>query len=141
MKLRPLVIPFVLVLSVAYVMFAWNVTAQDKSHASAGSFKPVQSLETMMHGQKKLFDQIKSAITDDKLKDGVSYAWLLAEVANVNHYQKDDPAYQTLADKMSQQSVKLAELMEKGDAKLAKNQFSQIGRTCGACHDQFNKKK
>ena len=141
MKLRTRVIPSVFVLSAALIVLSYNARAQDKPPAATSTFKPVQKIVVMMNGQKKLFGEIKAAIVDEKLKEGETFAWLLAEIANVNHYQNDNTAYQSLADQMSQQCVLLAELMGKGDAKLAKEQFSQIGRTCGACHDQFAKKK
>jgi hypothetical protein len=128
-------------LGAALIVLSYSARAQDKPAAAASTFKPVLKIDVMMNGQKKLFGEIKAAIVDEKMKEGESFAWLLAEIANVNHYQNDSSAYREFADQMSRQCVQLAELMGKGDAKLAKEQFSQIGRTCGACHDQFAKKK
>lgn len=115
-------------------------SAEPKSSGSAKAFKPVMNTEHLMHGQKKLMDDIKSAIGEKDWKAGQTAAWVLAELANVNHYQKDDAAYRGFADKMSKQCVDLAAMLSTKDEKGAKDAVNAIGKTCGACHDQFEKK-
>ncbi|MEK6643954.1 MAG: hypothetical protein AABZ08_08595 [Planctomycetota bacterium] len=116
------------------------VSAEPKSTGGVKAFKPVQTTEHLMHGQKKLMGDIKSAIGEKDWESGEVCAWMLAECANVNHYQKDDAAYHGFAATMSSQCVELAGLIKKKDEKGAKDLVNAIGKTCGACHDQFEKK-
>jgi cytochrome c556 len=71
----------------------------------------------------------------------VTAAWILSEIANVNHYQRDDAAYQRYADQVSAQCRQLADLANKRDEAAAKAMVNTIGQTCNACHEQFQKKK
>lgn len=109
--------------------------------AAAPAFKPVQSLGMLMGGQDKLMGRIKDAILDKAWEDAESSAWLLAEIANVNQYQKDDPDYRALASRMSGECVELAKVLKKRDAKAAKDHVQLIGQTCKSCHEKFEKKK
>jgi hypothetical protein len=101
----------------------------------------VQPLENMMEGQNKLFKEIKDALLDKSWDDASKLAWILAEIANVNQYQKDDPRYRQHAQRMSGQCVMLARALARKDEAAAKDLVSKVGATCGACHDQFKKKK
>lgn len=117
-------------------------TAEPKS--SGGSprpYKPVQSTERMMLTQKKVMGDLKAAIGEKSWDEAETCAWILAESANSNHYQRDDASYQKFADRMSAQCVELATTLKKHDEAAAKEQINGIGKTCGACHDQFQEKK
>lgn len=105
------------------------------------AFKPVQPLEKLMEGQKKLHSEIKDAILDKAWDEAQTSAWLLAEIANVNHYQKPDPEFRALATRMSGECVELANLLAKRDQKAAMDQYMRIGQTCGSCHEIYQKKK
>ncbi|HKQ50647.1 MAG TPA: cytochrome c [Phycisphaerae bacterium] len=109
--------------------------------AATVAFKPVQPLEKLMEGQKKLHAEIKDAILDKAWEEAQVSAWLLAEIANVNHYQKPDPEFRALATKMSGECVELANLLAKRDQKGAMEQYTRIGKTCGACHEKYEKKE
>ncbi len=115
--------------------------AQTTPKTSEGppGFKPVQPLGRMMEGQKLLYAQIKDGITDEAWEEAATAAWILAEIANANRYQKDHPDYRRFAGTMSQQCVDLANALHHRDAKLSKDRTIAVGRTCGACHDQFQK--
>jgi hypothetical protein len=130
----------VVLLAGAAVCVAGLVMAQPAGKPVARAFKPVQPLEKMMEGQKKLYGEIKEGILDESFGPAAESAWILAEMANVNHYQKEDSAYQSFADRMSADCVSLAKALEKKDASAAKDLVTRIGKTCGACHDQFQKK-
>ncbi len=106
----------------------------------AGAFKPAQELEQMMEGQKHLFGGIKAGILDEAWDDAVIKAWILAEMANANQFQNSHADYKKLASQMSEQCIDLAKTLKKHDAKESMAKFSAIGKTCGACHDQFGKK-
>ena len=109
--------------------------------SSGKPYKPVQNVERMMGSQKKIMQDIKTCIDEKSWRDGATSAWILAEMANSNHYQRDDAAYQKFADDMSGQCVELAKLMKKADAGACKEQVNKIGKTCNACHDQFKKRR
>jgi len=109
--------------------------------AATVAFKPVQPLEKLMEGQKKLHAEIKEAILDKAWDEAQTSTWILAEIANVNHYQKPDPEFRALATKMSGECVELANLLAKRDQKAAMEQFARIGKTCGSCHEIYEKKK
>lgn len=118
-------------------LVAWG----DAPPPAAGAFKPVQPLEKLMEGQKKLHAEIKDAILDKAWDEAQTSAWLLAEIANVNHYQKPDPEFRALATRMSGECVELANLLAKRDEKAAMAQYTRIGQTCGSCHEIYEKKK
>lgn len=107
---------------------------------AAPTFKPAQQLEQMMEGQKKLFGEIKAGILDEAWDDAIVKAWILAEVANANRFQNDHPDYRKHAGRMSEQCADLAATLKKRESKAAMEKFSAVGKTCGACHDQFGKK-
>ncbi len=106
----------------------------------AKAFKPVQDVERVMESQDAMVRDIKDAIQDKEWEQGETSAWILAELANVNHYHNPAPKYQELADKMSTQCVDLAKLLKKRKADEAKAQMTALNQTCTACHDQFAKK-
>ncbi len=103
------------------------------------AFKPAQPLEQMMEGQNKLFKEIRAGILDKTWKESSLSAWILAEMANANQYQNDNPDYRRMAAKMSEQCVELAKLLKNKDEQGAMSQVSAIGQTCQACHDKFKK--
>jgi hypothetical protein len=127
-------------IAVIFSTAALGAWANDPPAAST-AFKPVQPLETLMEGQKKLHAEIKEAIMDKAWEEAQVSAWLLAEIANVNHYQKPDPEFRTLAKRMSDECVELANLLAKRDQKAAMDQFIRIGKTCGSCHEIYQSKK
>jgi len=110
-----------------------------KAPQKIGAFKPVQPIHDMMEGQKMLFTQIKEGIVDGQWKESSKAAWILAEIANVNQYQKDDPQYKRYAKQMSKDCVSLAKLLKKKDAAAAREGFRKVGRNCSMCHKKFRK--
>jgi cytochrome c556 len=115
--------------------------AEPKSSPQPRPYKPVQSIEQMMEGQKRLFDDIKEAIGAKEWDEAATSAWILAEVANANRYQREDPAYQDFAEQVSTQCKQLAQLATKRDDASSRAAVNTIGKTCNACHEQFQKKK
>jgi cytochrome c556 len=107
---------------------------------SPKSFKPVQSVEHLMEGQDKLYEEIKEGIIDKTWKPAQTSAWLLAELANVNQFQSNESKYQELAVRMSNECVELAAFLRKRDESAAKSQITRISQTCKACHDAYQDK-
>lgn len=132
-----------IVAAVAIAAAGLIVTAQAEPKTAtsepAPAYKPAQPIEKMMRGQDKLFKEVRAGILDQKWKDASLSAWILAEIANANQYQNDDPEYRKYAARMSEQAVELAGMLSKQDEKGAMSQVSAIGQTCQACHDKFKK--
>jgi cytochrome c556 len=128
---------------VAIVLAAWGLAAsaqpQGPSKQKVKPFKPVQPIQELMAGQKKLYSEIKDGILDQTWDEATTSAWILAEISNVNHYQRDDSKYQKTADRLSAEAVALARILEKKDQQSALEAAAKIGRTCKACHDEFRK--
>lgn len=133
----------ILVATMAIGLSGWIASAQEKDDAkqaaTAKPFKPVQPIGVLMDGQKKLFGEIREGIVDEKWDDAATSAWILAEMANVNHYVRDVPQYQQFADQLSDTASTLAKALKKKDGAQAKQMVGEIGKTCKACHDQYKK--
>jgi len=108
--------------------------------AAARPFKPVTNVEQLMEGQEKLFTEIKDGVLDGAWDECATSAWLLAELANVNHYQTDKPDYQRFADNMAAECQALAKVLKKRNADDAKAQITKVANCCKACHDVHKKK-
>lgn len=114
----------------------------DDSHESKkNSFKPVMSVEKLMEGQGRLFKDVKDQVLDNSWKDAETSAWLLAELANVNHYQSPDPKYRRYADRMSDECVKLARSLGRRDEAAARASVTALGERCQDCHSDFRKRR
>jgi predicted HNH restriction endonuclease len=119
-------------------LLAWG---QAPPAASSPTFKPVQPLKRLMEGQEQLMGRIKDEIQDKSWQEAQVSAWILAEMANVNQYQKPDAEFQALALKMSGQCVELAKVLKRRDQNAAIDQTKSVGQTCKSCHEKFRKKR
>lgn len=128
---------------------AWAATSagqtagddKDTKPAPARPFKPIMTVEQLMEGQDKLYAEIKDGITDKAWAEAETSAWMLAELANVNHYQSDKLDYRKHADAMAAECQALAKVLRKRDAAAAQAQAAKISENCKACHEQFKKKR
>ncbi len=116
------------------------VLGQGDTPALPVVFKPVLGVEELMENQEKAFKGLKTAVLDEKWKDARLYAWLLAELANVNRQHANEKKYSDLAGKMVDASMSLASELAKKDPKLAAAGISKIGNACNTCHDAYQKK-
>lgn len=129
-----------LVVAVGSITFGGILTMADPPRdpkITFKAFKPVQDIEHQMAGQGKLYGDLKDAIIDESWGDAETMAWLLAELANVNHFQSTDSRYQKFADSMSTDCVALAKVVKKRDKKEARDALTSLGNRCKACHDVF----
>jgi hypothetical protein len=85
--------------------------------------------------------RIKDEIQDKSWQEAQVSAWILAEMANVNQYQKPDAEFQALALKMSGQCVELAKILKRRDQKAAIDQAQSVGQTCKSCHEKYRKNR
>jgi hypothetical protein len=132
---------FAVVLTTAGLMAFAQSTTSDKGSKikSFKPFKPIEPLPEMMAGQRKLYTEIKDGILDKTWEEAATSAWILAEIANANQYQRNDQDYRKFAGRLSKEAVTLAKQLKKPDERGAKETVARIGRTCKACHEQFKK--
>lgn len=110
------------------------------------SFKPVSSVESLMHGQGVFFKKIRKELKNPankkrkkRNKEIHEAAEVLAELANVNRFNRDKDDYRRWAIQLRDYSLELAVAAKKGDA--SDEQLNAIvkkmGAACGACHDAY----
>lgn len=133
-------------LLVACVWCAALVLRTDAAQASAGlaDFKPVASVDALMHGQKVFFKDINKhmgkANDPDALHEIEEGAQVLAELANVNRFNSDKPDYRNWATQLRDRALELAEEADKKEmASRARMQglLQAMRDTCQACHDAY----
>lgn len=113
----------------------------EKKPSTATDFKPVTTVERMMEGQDLLFEGVKQAIRDEKWGDGVTQAWILAELANVNTHQSAETKYVGFAQDMSKKCAALAQTLRKRNKDDAKAAAKAVADSCTTCHDQYKNKR
>lgn len=107
------------------------------------AFKPVASVDALMHGQYAFFKDIKKALADKAMRNRgheiEEAAEVLAELANVNRFNNDKEDYRAWATQLRDTALKLAHEAEEKDANEAKmaNLFKQMTATCEACHEVY----
>ena len=112
----------------------------DKSPlAAAVPFKPVLEVEQLMEDQELTLKGLKTAVIDNKWPDAKKYAWLLAELANVNRQHAPDAKYAEYAGEMVTKSMELAGKMKDKDAKAAAAGLADLAQVCSACHKAYRK--
>ncbi|MFQ5494472.1 MAG: hypothetical protein ACE5EX_03745 [Phycisphaerae bacterium] len=118
----------------------------DSAHSAPaiGSFKPVATVESLMHGQKHYFKAINRKLrkknSPKRNGDIAEAAEVLAELANVNRYNKDKDDYRTWATQLRDTALELArEAKKKADASDDRMQtlLASLKSACGACHDAY----
>ena len=107
------------------------------------AFKPVASVDALMHGQYAFFKDIKKALADKAMRNRgheiEEAAEVLAELANVNRFNNHKEDYRAWATQLRDTALKLAHEAEEKDANEAKmaNLFKQMTATCEACHEMY----
>ena len=102
-------------------------------------FKPIQTVERLMESQGELYNGIKDHIIDKSWDEAETSAWLLAELANVNHFQSTETQYQKFADDMASDCVALAKILKRRDVREARSSVKRVQQRCKACHDVYKK--
>lgn len=118
-----------------------KVYSEEKAAAAAEPpFKPVSPVEPLMEAQEEQFNAIKkqlSAAGKEDFKAIERYAYVLAELCNVNHYQSEKDDYRKWAFEARDLSVALAKAAKAKEVDKAKDTFKQIYTKCGECHDKY----
>ncbi len=105
------------------------------------AFEPVEDVHHMMEAQDMLYNNIKDQIIDKSWDEAETSAWVLAELANVNHFQSSEKRYQDFADAMSKDCVALAKAAKGRDARAARAAMRKVQQDCKACHDVYQKEE
>lgn len=106
-------------------------------------FKPVSSIESLMHGQgvffKDIRKELKQPASKKRNKEIFEAAEVLAELANVNRFNRNKDDYRSWAIQVRDFSLELASAAKKGDAtdEQLNAIVQKMGDTCGACHDVY----
>lgn len=109
------------------------------TQSTESALKPVAPRDDLMHWHDRAFGQVRLGIAQKDAEKAKSYAWLLAELANVNTQHSDDPKYKELAGKLRDGMVAVAEAIEKEEFDKAKQLAMDSGKNCKSCHDAFKK--
>jgi len=107
----------------------------------AAEYKPAAPVPALMLDQEHHFNQIKDLIGNAGAKNRFEVmeqqAYVLAELGNVNYYQRKAKDYQEWAMTMREDSKSLAVAAKKQDVETAKTLLKKINDTCNACHKQY----
>lgn len=111
---------------------------------TAGVFTPVASVSSLMHGQGKFFKEISQALgnmSNPERNEEIGYsAEVLAELANVNRFNKNKEDYRGWATQLRDKALQLAreaDKKEKANESHMKKLFQEMKNTCVACHDVY----
>ncbi len=124
-------------------VFCFAITSRGVSAPGSSGFKPVSSVHSLMHGQGVMFKQVRKAIqkksTPERGEIIEHSAEVLAELSNVNMYQKDADDYRAWAGSVRDMAMELAKEGEKKtlDEDRLKALVGQIKSMCGECHDKY----
>ncbi len=121
-------------------------TAADSAQLAAGTgaFKPVASVGSLMHGQGVFFKAIRDELTkpadEDRNHEIEEAAEVLAELANVNRFNKDKDDYRAWATELRDTALAMAKEAEKkaaADDDKLQALFATVKSKCQACHDVY----
>lgn len=112
----------------------WAQEAQSQPTTRPGTVAP---LHAVMYWVDRSFRQVKLAATQKRKERGARYAWLLAELSNVNTRHSGNRTYQNWAREVSTLAAQVAGAFKAEDFDKAKALAKQIAQRCTACHDQF----
>ncbi len=112
--------------------------------ATAGMFTPVASVQSLMHGQMTFLREIGKALgnmSDPERNEGIQEsAEVLAELGNVNRFNKNKDDYRAWATQLRDTAIQLAreaDKKQKANESHMKKLFQEIKNTCVACHDVY----
>lgn len=119
-----------------------KVYSEEKAAADKEDcFKPVAPVHDLMEGQEEHFKAIDKQL---KEKDKANFkvirisANVLAELCNVNQYQKKEEDYRKWSVEARDLSLQLAKAAKEKDAAKAGELFREIHTRCTSCHDKYN---
>lgn len=106
-------------------------------------FKPVASVESLMHGQGKFWKEItewlQKPASEHRSAELVESAEVLAELANVNRFNKDKEDYRAWATKLRDTAMAFAAEAKKKevDETALRTLRATMKNACADCHDMY----
>jgi len=140
MKMKNITLSVCLVVACAWCFTL--VSRANSAEPTAGEFKPVASVEALMHGQLLVFKRIgeltgeaQAPKRDEEIED---LAQVLAELANLNTLKSDKADYRGWAGSLRDSSMELSHVAEHGaDGDKLNQLINSIKGTCQSCHDVY----
>lgn len=130
-----------------------QVYSDEKQQAAdkKACFEPVAPVHDLMEAQgyhfKEITGKIRSRKSDPEIKDEKQakedfklmgrHAYILAELANVNQYNKDKEDYGKWAREVRDMCVELAKVAKEENVEKADKLGRAIHAKCGECHDKY----
>ena len=105
------------------------------------TFKPVASVQSLMHGQVKFFKELakhlQEAPGEHRNEELVEGGEVLAELANVNRLNSEKQDYRAWATQLRDTALALAKEAKKPtpDEAGLKKLYQTLKDTCASCHD------
>ncbi len=124
---------------------AWCLVVVQKVHSeeqaapAAAPYKPVAPVHPLMEGQDYHWSQIGKLLKEESpnFKHLEMHAYVLAELSNVNSWQKDKPDYRKWAVEARDLCLELAKAAKAKDTAKGEELRRQIHAKCGECHDKY----
>ncbi len=127
------------------------VTRADSAQNGAGgdTFKPVSEVEALMYGQRTFYKRIQKILKKDTLsgkraRELEKSSQVLAELANVNRFNRSETDYRNWATKLRDTALQLAKEAEKKDAAditRMRTLLMTLHETCESCHDVYQEEE
>jgi len=125
---------------------AWvdRAVSSPMQEVSKPTYKPVSQVQFLMEGQKMHFKaaagMVKNKNAEERYEHIQMNAEVLAELANVNTYNKDKEDYRRWAAQVRDLALKLsaeAGKESKADENTMRKILTEINDTCVSCHDVY----
>ncbi len=115
--------------------------ADGNQSAAVGPFKPVAEIESIMHGKniffKEITEQLEKPAGEKRNQEMFESAQVLAELANVNRFNKEKDDYRNWATQLRDTALEFAASAKKAEQDKLKNLYQKMKGTCQACHDAY----
>ena len=104
-------------------------------------FKPVAPVESLMHAQDEHFTAIRDLIgnpdADKRFERMAHQAFILAELGNVNQYNRKAKDYQGWARALRDDAKDLAMAASAEDEDAIRDAARRVNSDCKSCHDAY----
>lgn len=142
MKVRNITLTICLLTACAWCFTLVSRVDSAEPKAPPAAFKPVASVEGLMHGQLLVFQKIGELVANKNAPKRTeqihAFAEVLAELANINTLNSDKIDYRRWAGQLRDTSLKLAAAAERNADEAEMNKLiTTIKGTCQSCHDVY----
>jgi len=96
-------------------------------------------MHDLMEAIDEHFERLVTAVREEKPEAAAHPAWIVAELSNVNQFNRDAADYRQWARAVRDLSVRLAKAAQAEDLAACRRLAKQVSATCRACHDRYRK--